>query len=114
MSGVKRLPARFFQQASGAQPVRDWLLALAPQDRKRVGDDIRTAEFGRPVGMPLSRALGQGLWEVRTDLAGNRIARVFFCEFQGEMILLHAIIKKTKQTPTADLQLAHRRRKGLQ
>jgi phage-related protein len=63
--------------------------------------------------MPLCRALGKGLWEVRSDLTGGRIARVLFCIHDGRMILLHAFIKKTPKTPDADLELATKRKKEV-
>jgi antitoxin HicB len=44
----KRLPAAFFENDSGKMPVREWLLDLSDDDRKVIGDDIRTAEFGWP------------------------------------------------------------------
>jgi len=96
-------------------PVREWLLDLAEEDRKLIGDDIRTAEFGWPIGMPLCRPMAshKGLWEVRTNLSGKRIARVLFCAHEGEMILLHGFIKKTQKTPKADLDLAMKRMRGL-
>jgi len=56
MTNMKRLPARFYEQTNGNVPVREWLLSLSPEDRKLIGDDIRTAEFGWPVGMPLCRS----------------------------------------------------------
>lgn len=76
----KRLPARFFESDRGKAPVREWLLSLNQTDRKAIGDDIRTAEFGWPVGMPLCRALKgrKGLWEIRSNLEDGRIAMVFF------------------------------------
>lgn len=46
---AKRLPAAFFQYESGRMPVREWLLSLGDADRKTIGDDIRTAEFGWPL-----------------------------------------------------------------
>ena len=96
-------------------PVREWLLGFEEDERKLIGDDIRTAEFGWPVGMPLCRRIKshEGLWEVRTSLPGNRIARVLFCNHEGEMILLHGFIKKSQKTPKADLQLAIKRMRGL-
>ena len=96
-------------------PVREWLLDLAENERKLIGDDIRTAEFGWPVGMPLCRRIKshKGLWEVRTTLPRNRIARVLFCIYAGEMILLHGFIKKTRKTPKGDLDLAMARMRGL-
>jgi phage-related protein len=111
----KRLPARFFEANSGAVPVRDWLLLLDPRDRKAVGDDIRTAEFGWPIGMPLCRAIQgrKGLWEIRTNLPDGRIARVFFCAHDGSMVLLHGFIKKSQKTPDKELKVAEKRMKGL-
>ncbi len=101
MTNMKRLPARFYEQTNGNVPVREWLLSLSSEDRKLIGDDIRTAEFGWPVGMPLCHPIkGQrGLWEVRINLDGGRIARVFFCTHESNMILLHGFIKKTQETP---------------
>lgn len=113
MSDKKILPARFFQQESGNEPVRDWLLSLPADERKLIGDDIKTAEFGWPIGMPLIRPMGGGLFEVRTDLPDKKIARVLFCAHEGEMVLLHGFIKKTQKTPKADLDLAKKRMKGL-
>lgn len=115
MNSAKRLPARFFESDSGRMPVREWLLDLARDERKRIGDDIRTAEFGWPVGMPLCRSISshKGLWEVRTSLPGNRTARVLFCAYKREMILLHGFVKKAQKTPKADLDLAMKRMRGL-
>ncbi len=112
---LKRIEAAFFQLASGKEPVREWLLSLTPEDRKVIGDDLRTAEFGWPIGMPLCRSIAghSGLWEVRSSLASRRIARVFFCFKDNKMVLLHGIIKKTQQTPVHDLELAERRRRAL-
>ena len=71
---LKRLPAAFFRQASGGEPVREWLKRLVPVDRKIIGDDIRDLEFAWPIGLPLCRSLGSGLWEVRSNLTDGKIA----------------------------------------
>jgi phage-related protein len=110
----KRLPAAFFLSARGTEPVRDWLKELSDADRRALGYDIGVLEFGWPVGMPLCRALGGGLWEVRTSLASNRIARVMFCIAHGHMVLLHGFIKKTRKTPAADLELGRARQKEVE
>jgi phage-related protein len=99
--------------SSGREPVRDWLKALPADDRKIVGEDIKDVEFAWPIGMPLCRSLGRGLWEVRSTLTQGRIARVLFCEHEGRMILLHAFIKKTQKTPAGDLELAIKRKKEI-
>jgi phage-related protein len=58
-------------------------------------------------------ALGKGLWEIRSDLTQGRIARVLFCIHDGQMVLLHAFIKKTQKTPDAELELAIKRKKEI-
>jgi phage-related protein len=104
----KRIPAIFFRTEAGGEPVRDWLKGLpSPEDRKRIGEDIKTVEFGWPIGMPACRPLGDGIYEVRTSLAQNRIARVlFYIDRKGRMVLLHGFIKKTQKTLAEDLNLA--------
>jgi len=110
---MKRIQARFFAQASGNEPVRDWLKNLSKPDRQTVGEDIATAEFGRPVGMPVCRPLGHGLYEVRSDISDGRIARVIFSISGDTMILLHGFVKKSQKTPKPDLDLAMRRLKEI-
>ncbi len=111
----KILPARFYRTAGGSEPVRDWLKALSRDDKRILGQDIATVEFGWPVGMPHCRSLTsrRGLWEVRSTLTGNRIARVLFCIYREQMVLLHSFIKKTQHTPDGDLDLAMKRMKEL-
>ena len=87
--------------------MRAWLKGLLPGDRKRIGEDIKTVEFGWPIGMPVCRALGDGIYEVRTSLAQNRIARIpFYIDKKNRMVLLHGFMKKTRKTPKEDLELA--------
>jgi phage-related protein len=115
----KIVPVIFYRTEAGGEPVREWVKALSPDDRKRIGEDIKTVEFGWPVGMPACKPLGDGIYEVRTSLAQNRIARVlFYIDGKGRMVLLHGFIKKTQKTPDADLDLARhnkgRHQRGLQ
>lgn len=92
---------------AGNEPVRDWLKKTDREDRRLIGEDIKTVEFGWPIGMPTCRPMGDGLHEVRAHLPGNRISRVFFyIDKLQRMVLLHAIIKKTKTTTDDDLDLA--------
>lgn len=112
--GLKRIPAVFYRSGNGVEPVRDWLKALPEVDRRIVGFDIAVVEFGWPVGMPLCRSLGGGLWEVRCNLTHGRIARVIFCAAHGQMILLHAFVKKTQKTPLPDLDIARKRQKEIE
>jgi phage-related protein len=113
-SGLKRIQAIFFRTAAVGEPVREWLKGLRPiEDRKQIGVDIKTVEFGWPIGMPVCRSLGEGLYEVRSDLSQNKIGRVlFYIDSESRMVLLHGFIKKSQKAPTADLELA-RKNKAL-
>ena len=107
----KKVAAVFYLSDGGNQPVREWLLSLRKEDRKTIGADIKTVEFGWPIGMPVCRTMGNGLYEVRTNLQDKRIARILFCFHKGKMVLLHGIIKKSQKTPKSDLELALKRKK---
>lgn len=109
----KRVPARFYKTAAEGEPVREWLLGLEKDERKQIGTDIATVEYGWPIGMPTCRPMGSGLHEVRTDLGTKKIARVLFCIHEQQMVLLHGFIKKTPQTPKADIDLARKRMKEV-
>jgi phage-related protein len=64
--------------------------------------------------MPLCHPLGNGLWELRTNLPGNRTARVLISPYQGHLVALHGFIKKTRATLQDDLSLARKRQEELQ
>ena len=103
-----RLQVVFFKTEAGAEPVRQWLKELDRKDRKTIGEDIKTVQFGWPLGMPLVRKLEAELWEVRSHL-GSRIARVIFTVQHDLIVLLHGFIKKSQKTSTADLSTARKR-----
>ena len=107
----KKLNAVFFRTETSTEPVREWLKNLSKMDKKMIGEDIKTVQFGWPLGMPLVNSLGQGLWEVRTKLTGGRIARVIFFMEDNTMILVNGFMKKTQATPKSKLNLARKRKK---
>jgi hypothetical protein len=110
---MKRVKAVFYESGSGNMPVREWLLSLDREDRRIIGEDIATVEFGYPIGMPVCRSLGNGLYEVRSDISDGRIARVIFVVKREYMVLLHGFIKKTQKTPKQDIDLAAKRAKEI-
>ena len=111
----KKIEVVFYQSAAGSEPVRDWLKEdVSGDERKIIGADIKTVEYSWPIGMPVSRPMGSGLHEVRSNLPGNRMARVLFCVENGQMVLLHGFIKKTRATQKADLDLAKTRKKEIE
>ncbi|MDO9027500.1 MAG: type II toxin-antitoxin system RelE/ParE family toxin [Candidatus Roizmanbacteria bacterium] len=98
----------FYRGESGAEPVREWLKELQKEDRKTIGEDIKTAQFGWPLGMPLIRKMEKDLWEVRSYITDG-IARTFFTVEKDTMVLLHGFVKKSQETPPNELQTARRR-----
>lgn len=114
-SGIaQRIELVFYQTLAGNVPVRDWLISLPESNRREVGQDLQRVQFRWPLGMPLVRPMGKGLFEVRTALADGTIARVLFCFHEGELYALHGFIKKTQKTPAADLELARKRQKEVE
>ena len=103
-----RLQVVFFRAEHGGEPVREWLKSLPLDEKRIVGEDIKTVQFGWPLGMPIVRKMEPGLWEVRSRLK-NRIARVLFTVNNNKMVLLHGFIKKSDKTPQDDLNVAHQR-----
>lgn len=111
---LRKIPAAFYRSASGAEPVREWLRGLSAEDRKIIGRDIARVEYGWPIGMPTCRALGDGIYEVRSNLPGGRTARVLFCVEDRYLVLLHAFFKTTQKTPSAEMAIARSRQKDVQ
>jgi len=108
MSTDRPIPVVFFRLDSGREPVRDWLKGLDRESRKLIGEDIKTLQFGWPIGMPLSRKLAENLWELRSKMHQG-IARTFFTIYAQKIILLHGFVKKTQKTPPKELSVARRR-----
>jgi phage-related protein len=103
----------FYRTSVGTEPVLEWLRGLPAEDRRAIGTDLATVQFGWPIGMPLCRSFGRGLWEVRSDLPSRRIARLLFFVEGNRIGVVHGFIKKTRKTPADDLALARRRMKEM-
>jgi len=113
MSKLLKTPLIFYRSSGGGEPVREWLKSLDAADRNAIGQDLMRVQFRWPVGMPLCRPLGAGLWEVRTSLSSNRIARLLFFSEKGRIGVLHGFIKKTRKTPIDAITLADKRMKEM-
>ena len=111
---ARKVPLVFYRTLSGSEPVREWLKGLPEAERQAIGKDPLRAQWRWPVGMPLCRPLGNGLWEVRTDLPTKRTARVLLCLSREHLVALHGFIKKTRTTPQEDLSLARQRQEELE
>ena len=108
MPSDKPIPVIFFKSDSGRQPAREWLRDLDRDSRIIIGEDIKTLQFGWPIGMPLARKLSANIWELRPRLAFG-IARTFFTIYDHKIVLLHGFVKKTQKTPPNELATTKRR-----
>jgi phage-related protein len=74
----------------------------------------RMIAFGPDLGMPHTRAMGKGLFELRMK-SKEGIGRVFFCNLPDRRIMmLHAFVKKSAKTPAKELKVARERMKEVQ
>jgi phage-related protein len=109
-SRPQKIDLVFYRTTAGNEPVREWLVGLSTANRREVGLDLQRVQYRWPIGMPLVRPLGEGLFEVRTNLPDRTNARVLFCFHEGELFALHGFIKKSRTTPPEDLKLARKRK----
>ena len=106
------LKVAFYRTDKGNEPVREWLKSMRRDDRRKIGEHIKTAQFGWPLGMPLIKKLEARLWEIRCNIS-HGIARVLFTVEGDTMVLVHGFVKKTQRTPIYDLDTARRRMADL-
>jgi phage-related protein len=99
----------FYRTEAGSEPVREWLQSLSLEDRRTIGVDLWTVQKGWPLGMPLCGSLGKGLWEVRSNLSRNKIARLLFFLRKDRICVVSGFIKKTQKTPQEEIELAQKR-----
>lgn len=101
----------FYQTSNGRPVLLEWLRAFDKSDRAILGFDLKRVQLGFPMGLPLCRSLGGGLWEVRSSLGGNREVRMIFFhdpEHQA-LVVVHGFVKKSQKTPKSEIDIAIRR-----
>lgn len=104
-------PLDFYRTPAGNDIVLDLIRTFPVDDRRKIGEDLKTLQFRHPLGMPLSRSLGKGLSELRTSLPSGREFRVFYCwePKAAQLIVLHGFVKKSQRTPDKELRIARER-----
>jgi len=112
MESLEPLEVVFYMSITGHEPVRGWLRSLQHNEKKQIGEDIKTVQFGWPIGMPVVEKLDRDLWEVRTKLR-NKISRVLFTVHDDKIVLLHGFIKNSQKIPVEDLDLAQKRLRDI-
>lgn len=100
-----RCSLHFFNQRVQAEVV-GWPPGIAASFARIA---FRMEEYGPDLGMPYTRALGGGLFEIRAK-GPEGIERAFFCTLKGNrIVILHAFVKKTERTPRREIEIATKR-----
>jgi len=113
MDRINPLKVVFYKTGADHEPVREWFRSLTKEEKKMIGEDIKTVQLGWPIGMPVVKGMKKGIWEIRTRLK-NKISRVLFTVYEENIVLLHGFIKKSHKAPRQDLDLARKRLKDLE
>lgn len=101
----------FYATAAGNEPVLDWLRSLNKDERAVIGADLRTVQIGFPIGMPVCRPWGDGLYEVRSSLPTRKEARLIFFQDAADLVIVGGFIKKSRATPTSEIESARKRKR---
>jgi phage-related protein len=104
------LYVEFYKEENGNEPVRSWLKKLNKAIKLIIGEDISRVQYRWPLGMPLVRPLGHGLYQLRITIP-NGIIRIIFIVINKKMVLFHGLVKKTEKLPSRDLEIAKERGK---
>jgi phage-related protein len=106
----------FYKTSAGNDVVIDFIRQQPANDRRVIGEDLKVLEIRYPVGMPLCKPLGNGLWELRSSLPSKREARLlyFYRSKSKTIMVVHGFIKTTRTTPKGDLRLAEKRKKEVE
>lgn len=101
----------WYKTPSGREVVRDCVRDLSESDREIIGEDLLLAQMRFPKGAPIVKALGAGLYEVRSTISGKREFRIIMVYDPSEnaLVVVHAFVKKSQKTPLSDLRLAKAR-----
>lgn len=102
-----------YENSRGEKPVDEFIKKQQPQARSKIVHNVRLLhQYGNMLGMPHSKTLGGGLYELR--IRGKEELRIFYCFTKQKTIyLLHAFKKQKQQTSQKELELALLRMRGL-
>ncbi len=99
----------FYRRENGSAPVEEFLNELPAKHRIKALDGLTLLEeFGNTLREPYSKAMGNGLFELRVKFSSD-ITRIFYFFFDGRRIILtNGFVKKTAKTPLSELALARK------
>lgn len=100
-----------YKKPNGRSPVREFLSSLNAKHRAKVLRNVQLLkEFGLELGMPYTRHLEEGIWELRTQESGNISRVLLFHWYENRLVFTHGFIKKTQKTPREEIEKAKRYR----
>ena len=105
----------FFRDNTGKEPVREWLVGLGEEAKKKIGVEIKTVQYGWPANIPrnLVKKLKRqkNLWEVRSNFKkGKQPTRILFTVKGNEMVILHGFFKGSPKEVNRNLDFAKGRK----
>jgi phage-related protein len=105
----------FYETNNGSKPVENFLVGLENKIRtKAIHELMLLREKGTGLREPYSKAVGDGIFELRIQF-GNNISRVFYFFYIGEKIVLtNGFTKKTRKAPSGELDKAKRYKKDYE
>ena len=104
---MPELEVVFYEQADGTIPVRQFLGSLSEKMEAKVLRVISLLEAnGYELREPYSKPLGDGIFELRAQVAANISRVLYFFVVNGKAVLTHGFVKKTQQTPKAEIKRA--------
>lgn len=103
----KSFDVEFYEKENGEVPVKSFLLSLNEKMLAKIFRIIDVLQdYGPKVRMPHSKALGDGLFEIRAK-QGSDISRVLYLFYIGKKVILtNGFVKKTQKTPKGEIELA--------
>ncbi len=97
-----------FETLRGEKPIEEFITSKSPQTKAKITHLIDILQIhGNILGMPHSKQLTKGLYELR--VRGKEELRILYCFKQKNIYLLHAFKKQTQKTPAKEIEIALKR-----
>ena len=102
----------FYKRPDGIKPVAEFIKTLDTKMKAKVVANLHLLEeYGNKAREPLSKPLGDGIFEVRTLENGNIVRVLYFFDESKIIIATNGFVKKQQKTPKSEIDLAKQIRK---
>ncbi len=111
----KKFEVVFYETADKQCPVEEFMIGLEPKMRAKLAGILKILQDTGPLlREPYSKALGDGIFEVRGKVGSNITRVLYFFYYDGKIVLTNGFVKKTSKTPKREIVLAKKYRKDYQ